>query len=119
MTRNTCLAITAAVALAAGVGGMSGVAFSKGAEAGADEAAIMANAKVTMAQAIATAKSQSGGKAVGSGIENQDGVVAWEVDVLKDGKTNKVLVDTQTGQITKTVVADSEQKEGGEANDGN
>ena len=46
-----------------------------------------------MAQAIASAEQQTGGKAIGSGIEDQDGAIFLEVTVLKDGQRRKVLVD--------------------------
>lgn len=86
-------------------------------ERATDEAAIMANAKVTMAQAMATAEQQVGGKAVGTGIEDQDGTVYFEVQVLKDGKRQKVLVDPQTGKVVKTVTADNEHNENGHEGD--
>ena len=91
------------------------------------EAAVLANAKITMAQAIAAAELSAGGKSVGSGIENQDGTAFFEVEVLKNGVQQKVLVDTQSGQVVNTVTADNvqqdnvqqdnEQNESGQEND--
>jgi uncharacterized membrane protein YkoI len=97
--------------------GLVGVAMAKENESKTNEMAIMANAKVTMAQAIATAESQVGGKAVGAGIEDQNGAVAFEVEVLKDGQKHRVLVDTQSGQVVKTAMADDEQNENGHEGD--
>jgi uncharacterized membrane protein YkoI len=77
-------------------------------DAPTDDARMMSLAKVSMAEAIAAAEKATGGKAVGSGIEDQDGVVHFEVTILKDNARQKVLVDTQTGQIVKTAAADSD-----------
>ena len=82
-----------------------------------DEATIIANAKITMAQAIAVAEQQVGGWAVGSGIEDQDGTVYYEVQVVKDGSRQKVLIDPQTGKIIKSAIADDEHNERGREND--
>lgn len=76
-----------------------------------DEARIMSQAKVSMSEAIAVAEKATGGKAVGNGIEDQDGVVHFEVTILKDQTRQKVLVDTQTGQIAKTVVAKDDDRD--------
>ncbi len=70
-----------------------------------------------MAQAIAAAEQQTGGKAVGSGIEDQDGAVFLEVQVLKDNRRQKVLVDPQSGQVVKTVMADNDENENGHENE--
>lgn len=59
-----------------------------------------------MLQAIATAEKQLGGTAVGSGIEDQDGTVYFEVQLMKDGSRQKVLIDPQTGKIVKAVTSD-------------
>lgn len=117
MTRNKLLGLAMSGVLAAGSLGAAGAAFAKDKDQKTDEAAIMANAKVTMGQAIATAESQVGGKAVGVGIEDENGAVAFEVEVLKDGQKHKVLVDPQSGQIVKTAMADNERNENGREND--
>ena len=114
MKRTKLLNVAIAGVLAAST---LGVAYAKNNETRTNEAAVIANAKVTLAQAIATAEQQIGGKAVGTGIEEQHGSVAFEVEVLKDGQKHKVLVDPQTGQIVKTAMADTEQNENGREND--
>lgn len=98
---NTGLVL--ATLTAAGIGS---VAYAKEAHNSAtDEAAIIASSKVTLSQAIAAAEQATGGKAVGSGIEDREGTVHLEVTVIKDGARQKVLVDTQTGTVVKTVAA--------------
>lgn len=114
MTRSKLLSVAIAGVFAAS---MLGVAYAKNNETRTNEAAVIANAKVTLAQAIVTAEQQVGGKAVGTGIEDQNGTVAFEVEVLKDGQKHKVLVDPQTGQIVKTAKADTEQNENGREDD--
>ena len=80
-----------------------------------DETRILSAAKVTMSQAITAAEQATGGKAAGTGIEDQDGVVHFEVTILKDNARQKVLVDTQTGQVVKILA--SKDDDDGEEND--
>jgi uncharacterized membrane protein YkoI len=66
----------------------------------AEIGAIM-NAKTSLAQAIAAAERQTGGKAVETGLDNQNGVMAYEVLVANGTTVQKVLVDLDSGQVTK------------------
>ena len=81
-----------------------------------DEARILSTAKVTLNQAVTAAEQATGGKAADTGIEDQNGVVHFEVTILKDNARHKVLVDTQTGQVVK-IVASKDGVDDGEAND--
>ena len=122
MDRNKLVAAVLACTVAAAslglTGALAGAAYAKnGRESATDEAAIVASAKVTLAQAIAAAESQVGGKAVGSGIEDRNGTVAFEVEVLKDGQRHKVLIDPQSGQVVKSAVADNEHDGNGDEHD--
>ena len=110
MNRKTLL--TAVIAGTLATGAIGGLALAKERQdAKTAQAVTMTNAKITMAQAIAAAEEASGGKTVGTGIEDQDGRVNFEVKVLKDGTNQKVLIDTQSGQVVKTVAA---QNDGGD-----
>ena len=112
MTRTKLLTLATASIIAAGTLGVAGTASARDNHDGrTNEAAIVANAKVTMIQAITAAEQQTGGKAVGTGIEDQDGTVFLEVQVLKDGQRQKVLVDPQNGQVVKTVMRDDDEHE--------
>jgi uncharacterized membrane protein YkoI len=113
MIRKTILPVAVAGMIAIGV---SAAAYARN-ENATDEAAIIANAKVSMVQAITTAEQQVGGKAVGTGIEDQDGTVYFEVQVLKNGTRHKVLIDPQTGKVVKTVAGDNERNENGREGD--
>lgn len=89
-----------AVVLATGVA--STAAFANGEKEDANDAAALANAKITLSQAIATAEQQTGGKAIGAGVDNENGIVSIAVDVAGSQGVKTVLVDPQTGRITAT-----------------
>lgn len=113
MTRTKVLAAIMASVIATGSAGAAGLAYAKERrDAPTNEASVVANAKVTMAQAIAAAEQQVGGTAVGTGIEDQDGKVFFEVEVLKDNARHKVLIDTQTGKPVKAVASNNTDDEG-------
>lgn len=79
-------------------------------EAGHDAAALV-NAKVTLQQAIATAEQQAGGKAVGAGVDNENGIVRIAVEVAGSQGMRTVLVDPQSGQVTATHDGDREEND--------
>lgn len=101
------IAAASAVALSIVAGGATAYAKDRS-DSPADEATIMSQAKVSIPEAIAAAERATGGKAVGSGIEDHNGVAHFEVEILKDNTRQTVLVDSQTGQVVKTAAADSE-----------
>lgn len=117
MLRNKLLTAMMAGTIAAGAVGGSVAAYAKDGDKPTDEVAVMAAAKISMAQAIAAAEQQLGGKAVGTGIEDQDGSVYFEVEVLKDGTRHKVLIDPQSGKVVKTAMTDNDRTENGHEGD--
>lgn len=117
MSRKKLLTAALAGVLASGAIGGSIAAYARNNDNPTDEAAIMANAKISMVQAIATAEQQTGGRAVGTGIEDQDGTIYFEVQVLNGGARHKVLIDPQSGKVVKTVKADNERNENGHEGD--
>jgi uncharacterized membrane protein YkoI len=116
MNRTKPVALAMVSVLTMGTLAAAGAAYAKDKELRTNEAAIMANAKVTMAQAIATAEQKTGGKTVGTGIEDQDGTVFLEVQVLKDNQRHSVLIDPQSGQVVKVAI-DNEQDDDDEEDD--
>jgi uncharacterized membrane protein YkoI len=86
----------------------------RGANKSAQEVAALVNAKTTLAQAIAAAEQQTGGKAIDAGLENENGAMAFEIKVAKDNTVQKVLIDLQSGKVLKVAAADSEHGEDGE-----
>lgn len=117
MIRNKLFAVTAVGAIAASALGFAGAVQAKDSERPTDEAAVMANAKVSMAQAITTAEQQVGGKAVDSGIEDQNGTVFLEVTVLTGTQKHRVLIDPQSGQVVKTALDNNDERDNGHERD--
>jgi uncharacterized membrane protein YkoI len=65
------------------------------------ELAGLRQAKVTLAQAVATAEKSRGGKAMNAGLEAAHGRVVYEIMiVLETGSVRKVTVDPQSGALT-------------------
>jgi uncharacterized membrane protein YkoI len=58
------------------------------------------SAKTTLPQAVTMAEQHSGGKAMDVGLEKRGTAVAYDVEVLKDGKLNTYWIDPVSGQIT-------------------
>ena len=106
------------VAAVVGFGGTAAVFAANGAshqKEAQQEATAMQNAKISLVQAIAAAEQQTGGKAIDSGIENQDGkILGYDIQVVTANGVQSVLVDLGTGQVTKVTAANSEHEEAGE-----
>lgn len=103
----------AAVILLGGAGAV--LAGSGGREAdGRQEIDAVVNAQTSLSQAIAAAEQKTGGKAVETGLENQDGMMAYEVEIAKGGKLQKVLVALDTGEVIKVMASDADHEEHGE-----
>jgi len=126
MTYKKTLIISALMAIVS-IGGLSAGAYSaENQGVDAQEQVAIANAKITMQQAISIAEQSVGGKSTGSGIESQDGkAVFYDVTIEKAGKPQKVLVEMQAGKVVSVVAengiegaGDAETKEGDEANEG-
>ena len=96
------------IALAAllATGAASGSAFAKESGHQDNDAAALANTKVTLQQAIATAEQQAGGRAVSADLKQEKGVAQIEVEIAGPQGAKTVLVDAQTGQVTATRAAD-------------
>ena len=111
MDHSKLIAAVLVGTMAAGALGPVGAASARSErERATNEAAIIAGAKITMAQAIAAAENQVGGKAVETGIEDKNGTVAFEVEVLKDGQRHTVLVDPQSGEVLKTTTSNEDNE---------
>lgn len=104
MNRKKLVPLAFTVILATGTAG--GALLAHAGESERSDAAALANAKVTLSQAIAAAERQTGGHAIGAGLENQNGVVSISVDVARKQGVETVLVDPQTGQVATIRPAD-------------
>lgn len=76
-----------------------------------DSAALAANAKITLAQAISTAEQQVRGKAISASVEVRREKALYIVDVVKDGQIRTAVVDTQTGALVDTFVGDGDDED--------
>ena len=76
---------------------------------GDQEHAAFQAAPIGLAQAISTAESQSGGRAMSAEFETEDGSGVFEVELLAaDGTEIEILVDASTGQVV--IVHDDNDK---------
>ena len=82
----------------------------------AQEAVAYEQVKMTLADAIALAERQTGGKAVEATLEQEHGNVSFQVEIMKDRAFQKVTIDARTGQVVSTK-ADHDQEEDGEQDD--
>jgi uncharacterized membrane protein YkoI len=114
-TKIVPIAMAAVIAVGSTIGLAHAASNDRGGEnEGAQERAALVNAKTTLAQAIAAAEQQTGGKAIDAGVENENGAIAFAIEVAKDNTVQKVLVDLQSGKVLKVAAADSEHGEDGE-----
>lgn len=119
MLKNRLIAGLVLIPLAAAI---ISPAFAEGtSEAGetnVNETQALMNAKISIADAIKAAEAEGKGKAVDSGINDENGEVSYQVEVVApDGKRTDVFVDLQTGKVLKMAAADSAE-EGGENESG-
>ena len=63
-------------------------------------------AQATVAQAIVAAERHVGGRAIGTGTENVEGVPVFYVDVLRYGWKLRVVVDLRSGQVVEDARVD-------------
>ena len=57
------------------------------------------HATTTLAQAVDAAERRGAGNAIRAGLEETNGKIVYEVLVVKNGSTQKVVIDPKTGQI--------------------
>ena len=67
-----------------------------------NETQALMNSKISIGDAIKTAEMESKGKAVDSGLNDENGVVSYQVEILMaNGKRTDVFVDLETGKVLK------------------
>jgi len=107
------IVVVSVLAMAAATAALAGES-RQGSEA--HEAVAYEQVKMTLADAIALAERQTGGKAVEATLEQEHGTVSFEVEIMKDRAFQKVTIDARTGQVVSTK-ADHDQEEDGEQDD--
>lgn len=108
---NKTKIMTALVAGTIAASALGGFAYARDHET--NRAGVLANAKISLSQAITAAEAASGGKAVDAGIEDENGTGLFEVTVQENSAQKTYLVDTQTGKVVKTKAADDERNHDG------
>lgn len=79
------------------------------------EIAALQQARIGLAQAVNTAEQHVRGKALSAELEMEKGKPVYEVEVARGKQVMAVEVDTQTGNILKTVSEVDEEKAEGHA----
>ena len=88
---------------------------SEAGEGNVNETQALMNAKISIADAIKAAEAEGKGKAVDSGLNDENGEISYQVEVVApDGKRTDVFVDLQTGKVLKMAAADSAEENGGD-----
>lgn len=103
---NMNRAIIAAAILALGAGT---AAYAK--DRGNDAISDLAQARITLAQAVAAAEQHAGGRATKAELEHRKGGTAFEVEVVKGGAVSNVIVDATDGKVL-AAKADREDHDG-------
>ncbi|MGH1407409.1 MAG: PepSY domain-containing protein [Rhodomicrobiaceae bacterium] len=76
------------------------------------ETVALLSAKLTVADAAKAAETETGGKAVEVNIEDEKGIVIYEVETLKtDGTEFKVIINAMDGKIIKVAKANDEDSD--------
>jgi uncharacterized membrane protein YkoI len=63
------------------------------------ELAGLLKASIDLSAATAVAEQKGSGKAISAGLEETNGRIVYEVMIVKDGATTKIVVDPRSGQI--------------------
>ena len=109
------------------IAGIISPAFAEGksetGETNVNETQVLMNAKISIGDAIKAAEAEGKGKAVDSGLNDENGEISYQVEVVaQDGKRTDIFVDLQTGKVLKMAAADSTDEgsdnEGGEGSGG-
>jgi uncharacterized membrane protein YkoI len=67
----------------------------------AKELKLFSQAKISLTEAIKAAEQKTGGKAMEAELDDESNKVQFEIEILKDGKIHKVMVDGEKGHVLK------------------
>lgn len=105
--------LISALIMAAGVATAGGLVYAKqSGEASNEAVANLAQAKISLVQAVTTAEQHIGGRASRAELENENGRLVYGVEVADNTKTTDVKVDAIDGSIVsaQTDQADHESE---------
>jgi uncharacterized membrane protein YkoI len=111
MFRSKILQMTAVALIALG---SAGAAYAESDDHDAnsrEEITTMVGANTSLAQAVAAAEQQTGGKAVESRLAQQNGAMAYEIKVANGDTYQNVLVNADSGKVIKVTAAEDAQHE--------
>lgn len=102
--------IPAALTVLIAGAGIGVSAIAKADDSDAAEKAALASASISLQQAIEAAEAEVGGKAEGSGVEDENGeTLYYKVEVrAADGTEKEVLIDMKTGKVAKVMTGDQD-----------
>lgn len=109
-----------ALIMAAGVATAGGLVYAKQPGVVQNEAMVnLAQAKISLAQAVTAAEQHVGGRASRAELENENGRLVYGVEVADNTKTMDVKVDATDGSIVsaQTDQSDHESEDKQEARD--
>lgn len=104
----------------AGVATAGGFAYAQQSGAKQNDAIVeLAKAKISLAQAVAIAEQNSGGKATHAELENENGRLVYGVEVADGANTTDVKVDAVDGRVVSAQpdAADDQSENGKEEAD--
>ncbi len=102
--------------LAGGVLLMWGLAMSSEGTHGPEDSLL--TAKLSMEEAIATAKAKFPGKVLEAELENEHGQAVYEIEIASTtGVVTEIKVDAQSGELLDSEVEDQDEREKSEEKD--
>jgi uncharacterized membrane protein YkoI len=111
MPSTKIVIITLAITLTGSVvAGRASAEEASDAQEDAREAAMQAEGKLSLEEAVGLAEKQiPGGKVVEAGVDTENGIVSYVVDIEKDG-LQTVMIDVRTGEVLSVGTAEEDDR---------
>ncbi len=99
-----------ALILAAGVATAGGLAYAAQTGVTDNDAQVnLAQARISLGQAVATAEQHAGGRASRAELQNENGRLVYGVEVADNSKTTDVKVDATDGHVVSAQADQADQ----------
>lgn len=109
-----------ALMMAAGVATAGGLVYAKQSGVTQNDAmADLANAKISLVQAVTTAELHAGGRASRAELENENGRLVYDVEVADAAQTMDVKVDATDGRVVSARADQADHDSGKRQDEGN
>lgn len=100
-----------ALLMAAGVATAGGLVYAQQVGVAPNDAMVaLAQARISLTQAIATAEQHAGGRASRAELQNENGRLVYGVEVADNAKTTDVKVDATDGSVVSAQVDQADQE---------